>query len=43
METKGKEEEDDRYSLKVGEKNLRAPSQLESTVLAQDKGKKIIV
>jgi hypothetical protein len=37
---KGKEEEDDPYSLKVGEKNSKAFfSRLEAMLLAQDKGK----
>ncbi len=43
METKGKEEEDDPYSLEVGEKYLRVPSQSESTLLLQDKGKVFLV
>jgi hypothetical protein len=44
METKGKEKEDDPYSLEVGGKDLEAPhSQLEDTLLAQDKGKIILV
>jgi len=43
VETKGKEEEDDLYSLEVGEKKLGTLSQSESTFMAQEKGKKIIV
>jgi hypothetical protein len=43
VEIKGKEKEDDPYSLEVDEKVLRDLSQLEGTLLAQDKGKKILV
>jgi hypothetical protein len=44
METKGKEEKDDPCSLEVGGKGLEAPfSQSKGTLLAQDKGKKILV
>jgi hypothetical protein len=40
MQTKGKEEEDDPYSLAVGEKNSKTfLSQSEGMLLAQDKGK----
>ncbi len=35
--------EDDPYSLEVGEKVLGALSRLEGTLLAQDKGKNILV
>jgi hypothetical protein len=43
VEIKGKEEEDDPYSLEMDEKVLGILSQLEGTLLAQDKGKKILV
>lgn len=41
MQTKGKEEEYNPFSLEVGEKNSEAfLSQLEGMLLAQDKGKR---
>ncbi len=44
METKGKEEEDDPYNLEVGGKDSKAFfSQSKGMLLAQDKGKNIIV
>jgi hypothetical protein len=44
VETKGKEEEDDPYSLEVGGKDSKAPpSQSKNTLLAHYKGKTIIV